>query len=476
MNAPTAVDTLITNAYLVLDAAPASAEDLAAGMTDVQAAQATGREIDGGWLAIKDGRVHSTGSMAASTPPASRSIDAGGRLVTPGLVNTHHHMYQNLTRAYAPAVNGTLFQWLTTLYPRWAALDEESVYLSTYIASAELMQGGCTTSSDHMYVHPKPRLIDAQIKAVTETGFRFMANRGSMTRSVEDGGLPPKEVVQDEETILADSQRLIEAYHDPSPGAMTRVALAPCSMFSVSESIMRATAEMAETFDVRLHTHLAEDKDEDTYALEVYGRRPVEYFEDCGWATPRSWVAHYVYGSQAENLRLAEAGVTATQCPSSNMIICGDAADAKALRGMGMAVGIGCDGSASADSADLWLETRTALLLGRLRNGPAAFTAREALNMSTRGSAANLGWDEEIGHLQPGACADLVIWESDRLAQTGVLTDPVEGWLRSGPSRAHDVFVNGVQRLAQGELQLAGLDDVIAGHTRAAAAMQGIQR
>lgn len=468
------VETLITNAYLVLEARAASAQERADGATDVDAAQAAGREIDGGWLAIQSGRVHSVGRMGQPMPQARRVVDAGGRVLTPGLINTHHHMYQNLTRAYAPAVNGSLFQWLTTLYPRWARLNEESVYLSTYVASAELLAGGCTTSSDHMYVHPVPNLIDAQINAVTDTGFRFMANRGSMTRSVEDGGLPPKEVVQDEDTILADSVRLIETYHDPAPGAMTRVALAPCSMFSVSESIMRATAELAEKHDVRLHTHLAEDTDEDDYALEVYGRRPVEYFEDCGWATPRSWVAHYVYGSDEENQRLADAGVGATQCPSSNMIICGDAADAKTLRAMGMSVGIGCDGSASADSADLWLETRTALLLGRFKHGPASFTARDALNMATAGSAANLGWGDEIGHLNPGACADLVIWESDMLAQTGVLTDPVEGWLRSGPSRAYGVFVNGVERLAQGQLQLTELDDVLTRHRAAAADMQGV--
>ncbi len=467
-----AVETLITNAYVVLQSQKASAAEQAAGVTDVESAQSAGREVDGGWLAIQDGRVHSAGRMGQPMPEAQRRLDAGGRLLTPGLINTHHHMYQNLTRAYAPAVNGTLFQWLTTLYPKWAGLHEESVYLSTYVAAAELLTGGCTTSSDHMYVHPVPRLIDAQIQAVTEVGFRFMANRGSMTRSVEDGGLPPKEVVQDEDTILSDSERLIQTYHDPAPGAMTRVALAPCSMFSVSESIMRSTAELAEKYDVRLHTHLAEDTDEDDYALEVYGRRPVEYFEDCGWATPRSWVAHYVYGSDQENRRLAEAGVGATQCPSSNMIICGDAADAKTLRSMGMAVGIGCDGSASADSADLWQETRTALLLGRFRHGPDSFTAREALNMATEGSAATLGWADEIGHLNPGACADLVIWDSARLSQTGVLTDPVEGWLRSGPARAHTVFVNGGERLTQGQLQLPGLEDVVARHRTAAEAMQ----
>lgn len=468
------VDTLITHAYLVLESRSATASERAEGLIDIEAAQQAGREIEDGWLAIQHGRVHSVGTSAQTPPEAARVIDVGGRLVTPGLINTHHHMYQNLTRAYAPAVNGTLFQWLTTLYPRWAALDEESVYLSTYVAAAELLLGGCTTSSDHMYVHPKPRLIDAQIAATGEIGFRFMANRGSMTRSVEDGGLPPKEVVQDEETILADSQRLIETYHDPAPGAMTRVALAPCSMFSVTESIMRATAELAERFDVRLHTHLAEDKDEDTYALEVYGRRPVEYFEDCGWATSRSWVAHYVYGSQAENQRLAAAGVSATQCPSSNMILAGDTADAQALRALGMPVGIGCDGSSSSDSANLWLETRGALLLGRYQHGPASMSARDALNMATLGSAANLGWDNELGHLNPGACADVVVWESAPLALAGAQTDPVESWLRSGPARPWHSFVAGAQLIDASELRLSGLEDVLTRHAAAAAAIQGL--
>ncbi|PRZ14942.1 amidohydrolase family protein [Nesterenkonia sandarakina] len=465
--AQTRVDTLITNAYIVLEASGAGAD------AQQQALEA-GREIDGGWIALDAGRVMSAGPSTQAAPLADRVIDAGGRLVTPGLVNTHHHMYQNLTRAFAPAINGTLFQWLTTLYPRWAALDEESTYLSTYVACAELLLSGCTTSSDHMYVHPTPNLIDAQITATTEIGFRFMANRGSMTRSVEDGGLPPKSVVQDEDTILADSERLISTFHDPAPGAMTRVALAPCSMFSVSESIMRATAELAEKHDVRLHTHLAEDKDEDTYALEVYGRRPVEYFEDVGWATPRSWVAHYVYGTEEENRRLAAAGVSATQCPSSNMIICGDAADAKALRSMGMSVGIGCDGSASADSANLWMETRGALLLARHRGGPAAFSAREALNMATLGSAANLGWADEIGHLRPGACADLVMWESAPLSQTGAFTDPVEAWVRSGPARAWHSFVDGKALIESGELKLAGLENILPRHRAAARTMQGL--
>ncbi|KAE8765843.1 8-oxoguanine deaminase [Georgenia thermotolerans] len=445
------LDTVITNATIYID---------------------RGVEIEGGWLALDGGRVHSAGRAGEPEPDAARRVDAGGRLVTPGLINTHHHMYQNLTRAYGPAVNGTLFQWLTTLYPLWARLDEEAVYLSTYVAVAELLLGGCTTSSDHMYVHPRPGLIDAQVRATTDIGFRFMANRGSMTRSVDDGGLPPREVVQDEDTILADSERLIAAHHDPGPGAMTRVALAPCSLFSVSESIMRTTAELAEKHDVRLHTHLAEDRDEDDYCLEVYGCRPVEYFERVGWAGPRSWVAHYVYGSAEENKRLAAAGVSATQCPSSNMILAGGTADAMTLRGVGMNVGLGCDGSSSSDAASLWMETRGALLLGRFRHGPQAMTARDALDMATRGSARALGWDDEIGHLRPGACADVVVWDTSPVALAGALTDPVEAWLRTGPSRAWYTFVAGTPLVADGELRLRDLEDVLRRHRSAATAIQ----
>ncbi|WP_454777611.1 8-oxoguanine deaminase [Georgenia muralis] len=433
-----------------------------------------GWEIPGGWVALDGGRVHAVGGPGDPQPAATHRVDAGGRLLTPGLVNTHHHMYQNLTRAYAPAINGSLFQWLTTLYPLWARLDEEAVHLSTYVGIAELLLGGCTTSSDHLYVHPRPNLIDAQVAAAREIGFRFMATRGSMTRSVDDGGLPPREVVQDEETILADSERLVARYHDPSPGALTRVALAPCSMFSVSESIMRSTAELAEQHDVRLHTHLAEDRDEDVYSQEVYGCRPVEYFERVGWASSRSWVAHYVYGSETENRRLADAGVSATQCPSSNMILAGDTADAMALRGLGMAVGLGCDGSASNDAASMWLETRGALLLGRYRHGPGSMTARDALSMATRGGARNLGWDDEIGHLRPGACADVVVWESLPLTLAGALTDPVEAWLRTGPSRAWSSFVGGRELVRQGELLLGGLEDVLRRHRAVATAIQGL--
>ncbi|WCH96447.1 8-oxoguanine deaminase [Streptomyces moderatus] len=432
----------------------------------------TGCEIPGGWLAVTDGRVTGVGS-AGSEPEARTTVRASGRLVTPGLINTHHHIYQNLTRSYAPAVNGSLFDWLTTLYPIWARLDEEGAYVSAYVGMAELLMGGCTTSSDHLYVHPRPRLVDAEIRAARDIGFRFHATRGSMTRSVEDGGLPPRSVTQTEDEVLADSERLIGAYHDPGPGALVRVALAPCSPFSVTRSLMTATAELAERHDVRLHTHLAEDHDEDTYCLETYGCRPVEYFEETGWMSDRSWVAHCIYPNDAELRRLAAAGVGVAHCPSSNMLIGGGTARVSEMRELGLPVGIGCDGSASTDHASLWMETRAALLLGRYRGGPGAMTARDALDIATRGSARCLGREDELGHLRPGACADLVVWDLHEVALAGALSDPVEAWLRCGPARAWTTVVGGRVLVDRGEPRLRGLVEALRAHGAAARAMQG---
>ncbi|MEU0969099.1 8-oxoguanine deaminase [Streptomyces sp. NPDC005917] len=430
-----------------------------------------GWEIPGGWAALTGGRVTSVG--AAGTEPEARTVvSASGRLVTPGLVNTHHHIYQNLTRSYAPAVNGSLFDWLTTLYPLWAALDEEAAYVSAYVGMAELLMGGCTTSSDHLYVHPRAGLVDAEIRAARDIGFRFHATRGSMTRSVEDGGLPPRSVTQTTDEVLADSERLIRTHHDPGPGALIRVALAPCSPFSVTKEVMTATAELAERYDVRLHTHLAEDHDEDTYCLETYGCRPVEYVEDCGWLSDRTWVAHCIYPNDAELRRLADAGVGVAHCPSSNMLIGGGTARVREMRELGLPVGIGCDGSASTDHASLWMETRNALLLARYRGGPGAMTARDALDIATRGSARCLGRADELGHLRPGACADLVVWDLHDVALAGALTDPVEAWLRCGPARAWTTVVAGRVLLDRSEPVLPGLTEALRTHARVARRVQ----
>jgi len=421
--------------------------------------------------------VSALGTATDPLPPATDTLDGAGCLVTPGLVNTHHHMYQNLTRSYGPAVNGSLFEWLTTLYPRWALLDEEASYLSAWVGLAELALGGCTTSTDHLYVHPRGAgdLITAEITAAQELGMRFHPTRGSMSLSEKDGGLPPDSVVQDDDEILADSERLVGQHHDPGWGAMVRIALAPCSPFSVTPELMRATAELAERLDVRLHTHLAEDPDEDTFAEKTFGRRTIDQFAEVGWLTDRSWVAHCIYPNKSEIARLGLAGVGVAHCPSSNMMIGGGGiAPVTDLRTAGSPVGIGCDGSASADSASLWMESRNALLLGRLRQGPQAMGARDALEIATRGSAGCLAREGELGVLAVGSVGDLVCWPVEGLAFAGALTDPIEAWLRCGPVAARHTVVAGRVVVRDGQLAALGVEDVLARHRVAAARIQSV--
>ncbi len=436
------------------------------------------RELDGGWVAIAGGLVEAVGGAGDPEPAAQHVLDASGCLVTPGLVNTHHHIYQNLTRSFRPAVNGTLFQWLTTLYPRWAALDEEAAYVSAWVGLAELALGGCTTSTDHLYVHPRGGgdLITAEIRAAQELGMRFHPTRGSMSLSEKDGGLPPDSVVQDDDEILADSERLVALHHDPNWGSMVRIALAPCSPFSVTPELMRATAELAERLDVRLHTHLAEDSDEDRFAEKAFGRRTIEHFEDVGWGTDRSWVAHCIYPNPSEIARLGSWGTGVAHCPSSNMLIGGGGiAPVAELRAAGAPVGLGCDGSASTDSASLWMEARNALLLGRLRGGPASTGARDALEIATQGSAACLGHAGELGQLSVGAVGDLVCWPLEGVAFAGALSDPIEAWLRCGPVTARHTVVDGRLVVEGGRLVAGGVDEMLRRHREISARIQGVQ-
>lgn len=468
------------------------------------------REIAGGWVAITGGLVSAVGEASQTPPAANRRIDAGGCLVTPGLVNTHHHMYQNLTRSYAPALRGGLFDWLTTLYPLWARLDEQGAYLSAWVGLVELALGGCTTSTDHLYVHPRGAgdLIAAEIAAASELGMRFHPTRGSMSLGQSDGGLPPDEVCQSPEEILAESERLVSVHHDRSPDAMVRIALAPCSPFSVSTELMTATAELAERLDVRLHTHLCEDPGEDGFCIEMFGMRPVDYFEHCGWGSNRSWIAHGVQPNAAEIARLGMWGTGVAHCPSSNLLLGVGLAPVRELRAAGVPVGLGVDGSASTDSASMWTEARNALLVGRLRDGqrhlsaekgldsgrPADghvgesaddadggdaqqgnavyFSAREALDLATRGSAGCLGRTGEIGELSPGACGDLVVWQLDGPAFAGALSDPIEAWLRCGPLSARDTIVAGRPVVSGGQIVHPGLEERLAEHRHCAAAMQ----
>jgi cytosine/adenosine deaminase-related metal-dependent hydrolase len=432
------------------------------------------REVAGGWVAVTGGVVSAVGGPADPRPDAVRRIDARGCLVTPGLVNTHHHLYQNLTRAFAPALTGGLFEWLVTLYPLWARLDEEAAYVSAFVGLTELALSGCTTSSDHLYVHPRGAgdLISAEVAAARDVGVRFTATRGSMSLSVEDGGLPPASVVQDDDEILADSARLVAAHHDRSPHAMTRIALAPCSPFSVSTSLMTRTAELAEALDVRLHTHLAETEAEDAFCVATFGRRPVEYLADVGWLTDRAWLAHVVWPSASDVQRLGAARVGAAHCPSSNMVLGSGLAPVAELRAAGVPVGLGVDGSASADSASLWLEARTAMLQGKLRHGAGAMSARDALVMATRGGAACLGRGGEIGELSVGACGDLAVWPLDGVRFAGALSDPVEAWLRCGPVTARHTVVGGRLVVADGAPVHPGLDEQLAVHRRVSERIQ----
>jgi cytosine/adenosine deaminase-related metal-dependent hydrolase len=436
------------------------------------------RELPGGWVACRDGFVVAVGGAGDEPPAAAVVLRADGCLVTPGLVNTHHHIFQNLTRSFLPATRASLFDWLTTLYPRWALLDEEASYVSAWVGLAELALGGCTTSTDHLYVHPAGGgdLLGAEVAAARDIGVRFHPTRGSMSLSQKDGGLPPDSVVQDDDTILAASEDAVARHHDPATGAMVKVALAPCSPFSVTPDLMRRTAELAERLDVRLHTHLAEDPDEDAFCLQAFGRRPIEHFEDCGWGSSRAWVAHAIYPGAGEVERLGAWGTGVAHCPSSNMLIGGGGiAPVSDYRAAGVPVGLGCDGSASTDCASLWLEARGALLLARQRGGPTSFGAREALEMATLGSAACLGRTGELGVLAPGGVADLVAWKLGGITYAGALSDPVEAWLRCGPTAAHHTVVAGRPVVEDGELRdAAELPGILARHEVAARRLQGL--
>lgn len=433
---------------------------------------ATRQELAGGWVAITDGLIEAVGT--GQPPPAIETIDASDCLVTPGLINTHHHLYQNLTRAFPPMTDKPLFGWLQSLYPLWAALDTESVYVSAWVGLAELAMSGCTTSSDHLYLHPRHAgdLLAAEIEAAGELGVRFHPTRGSMSLSEKDGGLPPDEVVDDDDSILAASEEAVERHHNRSWGAMTRVALAPCSPFSVTEELMVRTAELADRLDVRLHTHFAENAEDDEFSLATFGCRPTEYLERTGWVSDRTWVAHCVMPNLDEIVRLGAAGVGVAHCPSSNLILASGISPVVDLRAAGVPVGLGVDGSSSADSASLWLEARQAMLLAKLRSGAAAGTARMALELATLGGAACLGRSGELGVLAPGAVGDVAVWSLTGPSFAGAVADPVEAWLRCGPTGARDTIVHGRPVVRHGAPVSGRLDEMLAAHDRLARRMQ----
>jgi cytosine/adenosine deaminase-related metal-dependent hydrolase len=430
----------------------------------------TGEEVRGGWVAIDAGFVTAVGHPGEE-PEGREILSAAGCLVTPGLINTHHHIYQNLTRSFGPAVNADFLDWWTTLGGIWTRLDEEASYVSAWIGLAELALGGCTTTTDHLYIHPHEKLIDAEIAAAREVGVRFHPVRGAMDMALDEGALP-REHYQDADTILSDCERLVKTHHDRSPGAMVRIALGPCSTFDSSDALMREAAELAERLDVRLHTHLAQVPPEEAFSLEHFGQRPVDRFEALGWGNDRAWVAHCIFVNHDEMRRLGRWGTGVSHCPSSNSLICVGIAPVRELRAAGAPVGLGCDGSASTDHASMWLEARTALLLGRLRHGATGMSARDVLSLGTTGSAACLGRTGEIGVLAPGACGDVVAWPLEGVLFAGAWSDPVEAWLRCGPIAARHTVVAGKLVVRDGALIHARLEEVLRDHERISRAWQ----
>ena len=400
--------------------------------------------------------------------PADLVFDASGKVLLPGLVNGHHHFYQTLTRAYPSALNKPLFDWLKTLYPVWASLTEEAVAVSTRLALAELMLSGCTTASDHHYLFSAAlsRAIDVQAEAAAALGVRVVLTRGSMSLSVEDGGLPPRSVTEPEHTILAESERLVGRYHDASPHTMCQIALAPCSPFSVTRELMRETAALARAQGVRLHTHLGETEDENEFCLAKFGMRPLDYLEDVGWLAGDVWLAHGIHFTPEEIERLGAAGAGICHCPSSNMVLASGICPVHDLLSAGARVGLGVDGSASNDCSNLMQEVRQALLIGRLRYGAGAVTHDSVLQLATRGSADLLG-RPELGELRPGAAADLALFDLDEVRFSGH-GDPLAALVLCGASRVSDLMIAGSWRVRGGELQDVDMDALMHEHRRIA--------
>ncbi|WP_322043399.1 8-oxoguanine deaminase [Paraburkholderia sp. J67] len=425
------------------------------------------REIRGGGIYVEDNRIVAVGPTAELPDTADEVIDARGHIVTPGLVNTHHHMYQSLTRAVPAAQDAELFGWLTNLYKVWANLTPEMIEVSTLTAMAELLLSGCTTSSDHLYIYPNGSRLDDSIRAAGQIGMRFHAARGSMSVGQKDGGLPPDSVVENEDAILADTQRLIETYHDEGRYAMLRVVVAPCSPFSVSRDLMRESATMARHYGVSLHTHLAENVNDIAYSREKFGMTPAEYAEDLGWVGRDVWHAHCVQLDEHGIGLFARTGTGVAHCPCSNMRLASGIAPIKKMRLAGVPVGLGVDGSASNDGAQMVAEARQAMLLARVGFGPDAMTAREALEIATLGGAQVLGRDD-IGALAPGMAADFIAFDLRQPLFAGALHDPVAALVFCAPSQVALSVINGRVVVKEGVLQTVELGPVIERHNRLA--------
>jgi len=443
------------------------------------------REIADGGLFARDGIVTQVGPTTELPDTADEVLDLRDHVVLPGLVNTHHHLFQTLTRAVPAAQDADLFGWLTALYPIWARLTPEAVRVSTLVGLAELALSGCTTTSDHLYLYPNGCRLDDSIEAAREIGLRFHATRGSMSLGESRGGLPPDRCVEAEADILRDSQRLVEQFHDSSRGALLRIALAPCSPFSVTPDLMRETADLARSLGVHLHTHLAETLDEERFCLETVGHRPVAYMESLGWMGPDVWFAHAVHVDDAEITALARSGSGVAHCPTSNMRLSSGIAPLQRMRAAGVRVGLGVDGSASNDGSNLLAEARQALLLARLelaerqRRDPAGLPggtrqmrarqmrAREALETATLGGAAVLGRDD-IGALAPGMCADFFAVDLRQPTYAGALHDPVAAVLLCAPVPVACTYVHGRPIVREGRLATIDLPPVLEDHNRIA--------
>ncbi|PIE04228.1 MAG: 8-oxoguanine deaminase [Spirochaetales bacterium] len=436
----------IKNAYAVLTSAEENVRYNCDVLTDGNTIQKVGSDI---------------------VPPSSpdvQTIDASGLVVVPGLVNTHHHFYQTFTRNLPGAQNAELFDWLVYLYNIWKHMDADTVWWSTALASAELLKTGCTTSSDHHYLYPQgigADIMALQFDAAARLGIRFSPTRGSMSRSKKDGGLPPDSTVQDEQTILADCERVIKEFHDPAPHAMRKVALAPCSPFSVSEELMKNTASLARQYGVRLHTHLTETRDEEDYCLEMYKRRPLKLMEDCNYIGEDVWFAHGIFFNDEELDLLASTGTHIAHCPSSNMRLGSGICRVREMLDRGVNVAMAVDGSASNDTSDMLGESRQALLLQRVTKGASALSAAEVWKMSTENGARLLGF-ENTGRIEPGWAADLALYDVTTIPYVGALSDPAAALLFSGYNhQTAYTIVNGEIAVAQGLLQGIPEDELV---------------
>ena len=436
-----------------------------------------GTEIPGGGLFAKDGWIEQVGPTSDLPASADEIVDLTGHVVLPGLINTHHHLYQTLTRVVPGAQDSGLFDWLRALYPVWARMTPDHVRSATTIGLAELALSGCTTAFDHQYLWPNGSRLDDQVEGAAQVGIRFHVSRGSMSLGESDGGLPPDSVVEAVDDILEDSTRVIDAFHQTGPGAMTSVVLAPCSPFSVTGDLMKATSDLARERGVMMHTHLAETADEEQFCLGRFGRRPVEYMEDLGWAGHDVWYAHAVHVASDEVERMGDAGTAVSHCPTSNMRLASGLAPVSGYLAAGVRVGLGVDGSASNDSSHMLGEARQALLLNRLATAPGVgsgeqMPARAALELATAGGASVLGRDD-IGRLAPGLAADFIAIDFDRLEFAGAMHDPIAAVVMCSPATVDHSWVAGRAVIRDGRLVAAEIEPLIEEHNRLAAGLFG---